>query len=127
MAPRSTEPTARGSTPPTAGGCCAPRTRRTCWSRVPNRRARQGSSGWSGRSTTSSPDQASRAARKRATDPLFGGGGRRLVDLLGIVAESRAAAYRPGNVGDEIERPPLRFDIEPPEIFADHAEHEHLD
>jgi len=37
------------------------------------------------------------------------------------------ALHRADHVADEIERAALRFDIEPAEIFADHAEHEHLD
>ena len=67
-APTSTAPTARGSTPPTAGGCCAPRTPRTCSSPAPRRRTRPASTGWSPRSTSSSPCPASSAGRRRGTE-----------------------------------------------------------
>jgi hypothetical protein len=37
------------------------------------------------------------------------------------MAEAGMPADMAGNFGDDVERPPLRLDIEAAEIFADHA------
>jgi hypothetical protein len=46
--------------------------------------------------------------------------------LVGDMAELGLAARMTGNLGDDVERAALRLDIDPAQIFADHAEHEHL-
>lgn len=62
-----------------------------------------------------------------AIGEMDGGSARsRVGPFMRAIAQPGMALHGAGDIGDQIERSPLRLDIEASQIFADHAQHEHL-